>query len=465
MPRSYPIKISMLLAAALLFLASAAPVPPALALQFSTAQNGPVIITPGNPVEIAVALDFNWTTLQDLYDAVEMAFADYGDIKGFALQQNHYDAGCDTPNGENAANAIVANTQNAGVIGPLCSSSTMGAAPIFESNGFVMISPSNTGSSVPSFGPNIFNRVVLEDPYFEDWEKTIESLPSVQSWQADFLAQYGRQPDLFAKYTYDATILLLTRIKQVSKLNAGNLEIDRAKLATAVRDTFDFAGITGQIALAFNGNRVNTLEQAVRLDPFTSSTLGEAWYWVDEDPTHWSLTARPGFMRIITQQPAHNWLLRRAPAGDFEIRTHLYFTPAENYQFAGLTVFLDGENHLSFGRAFCDAPAPNCVGNGIYYDHIEGGQMVGSNYATATSVPNEVYLRLVRQGSSYTGYFSTNGTEWVEVGAHGIGFEPTSVGLYARNQSAVSEIPADFDYFVLSHQYLKVFLPITVNKK
>jgi hypothetical protein len=454
----------MLFVAAVLCLAGTAPASPALAVSHTAAQNGPVIITPGNPIEIAVALDFNWPTVQDWFDAVEMAFADYGDIKGFALQQNHYDAGCDTPNGENAANAIVANAQNAGVIGPLCSSSTVGAAPIFEANGFVMISPSNTGSSVPSFGPNIFNRVVLEDPYFEDWEIAIESLASVQSWQADFLAQYGRQPDLFAKYTYDATTLLLTRIKQVSKLNGGNLEIDRAKLATAVRDTFDFRGVTGQIALAFNGNRVNTLEQAVRLDPFASSTLGEAWYWMDEDPTHWSLTARPGFMRIITQEPAHNWLLRRAPDRDFEIRTHLYFKPAENYQFAGLTVFLDGENHLSFGRAFCDTSHLDCVGNGIYYDHVEGGQMVGSNYATATSVQNEVYLRIVRQEASYTGYFSTNGMEWIEVGTHGIGFKPAGIGLYARNQSAVSEIPADFDYFALSHQYLKVFLPVAVKK-
>lgn len=460
MSRQFPIKICMLMTLALLLLVNVAP---AWALSPTAVQNNLVIITPGNPIEIAVAMYYGFPTVQDSFDAVTMALADYGDIKGFAIQDNHYDAGCDTPSGENAANDIVANAQNAGVIGPLCSSSTMGAGPIFEANGIVMISASNTGSSVPGSGPNIFNRVVLEDPYFADWDLKIGSLSSVQSWQADFLALYGRQPDEFAKYTYDATTLLLKRIEQVSQLNGGNLEIDRAKLATAVRDTFDFAGVTGQIALASNGNRVDTQSASVRGDPFTSATLDEAWYWIDEDPTHWSLTDRPGYLRIITQEVAHNRLLRRFPGQDFEMRTHMYFNPTENFQFAGLTVFLDGENHLSFGRAFCGFTPP-CVDNGIYYDHVEGGVAVGSNFATATSVPDEVYLRIVRQGTSYSGYFSTNGTEWIEVGTHDIGFTPAGIGVYALNQSAITEIPADFDYFVLSHQYLRVFLPILARK-
>jgi len=336
--------------------------------------------------------------------------------------------------------------------------STQGAAPIFEANGIVMVSHSNTFADLPNLGPNIFNRVVVEDPDFEDWNQAIGSLVSVEAWEADFLDQYGRQPDELAKYAYDATTLLLTRIEQVSKLNGGNLEIDRAKLATAVRETFDFEGVTGQLAQAYNGKRLKTLAQSIQLDPFTSTTLGEAWDWVDEDSTHWSLIDRPGYLRIITQEPPHNWLLRRTPDGDFEMRTHLYFTPTENFQFAGLTVFLDAENHFSFGRAFCDTSAPNCVGNGIYFDHIEGGTMIGSNFATPTSVPDEVYLRIVRQESSYTGYFSTNGAQWIEVGTHGIGFEPAGIGLFARNQDPASEIPADFDYFVLLHQYLKVFL-------
>ena len=40
-----------------------------------------------------VAMYYSWPTVQDLFDAVEMALADYGDIKGFDVWDNHYDAG------------------------------------------------------------------------------------------------------------------------------------------------------------------------------------------------------------------------------------------------------------------------------------------------------------------------------------------------------------------------------------
>lgn len=456
-------KLMGLLIAALLVLAAAGPRASAAALS-PTVPTGLITVPPGSPIEIAVAAMYDYGAAQDLFDAIAMAVADYGNIRGFEVQDNHYDSGCDQAGGENAASAIIANTQNVGVVGPFCSLSTRGAAPIFEANGVVMISPSNTAADLSAFGPNIFNRVVLEDPYYEGWDAAISALPSVQDWQAEFLAEFGRQPDGLAKYAYDATTLLLRRIDQVSALNGGNLEIDRAELATAVRETFDFAGVTGQIVLAFNGDRINTLAQAVRVDQFKNATLAEAWSWVDEDPTHWSLTDRPGYLRIMTQEEAHNWLVRRVPYRDLVIRTHLYFTPTQNFQFAGLTVFLDADNRLSFGRAYCDTPAPDCVENGIYFDHVEGGQLIGSNFATATSVPDEVYLRLVRQQSSYTGYFSPNGTEWIEVGTHGIGFEPTGMGLFAQNQGALSEIPADFDYFAWAHAYNRVFLPISVNK-
>ncbi|HJW91275.1 MAG TPA: hypothetical protein VJ436_11600, partial [Anaerolineales bacterium] len=194
---------------------------------------------------------------------------------------------------------------------------------------------------------------------------------------------------------------------------------------------------------------------------FSATELDPAWSWVDEDPTHWSLIDRPGYLRITTQQEIKNKLVRRAPMTTYAIRTHLLFTPVENFQLAGLSVFLDTDNHLTFSRAYCNIPPPTCVGNGIYFDHIENGAVVGSNFATATDVTGEVYLRIVRIRVNYTASFSTNGTEWVEVGTHVVGFEPRQVGLLAFNSGQpVSEIPADFDYFVLVFEYFKIYLPV-----
>jgi beta-xylosidase len=149
------------------------------------------------------------------------------------------------------------------------------------------------------------------------------------------------------------------------------------------------------------------------------------------------------------------------PASTYSIRTHLLFTPVENFQIAGLTVYQDEDNYLHFSRAYCDYPPPGCVGNGIYFDRVENGVFEGSNFATASAVTGEVYLRVIREGNNYTASFSTNGTSWTEVGTHSIGFEPDKVGLVAINQGpAISEVAADFDYFALTSEYFMFYLPL-----
>ena len=36
-------------------------------------------------------------------------------------------------------------------------------------------------------------------------------------------------------------------------------------------------------------------------DDFDSPTLAPRWFWVREEPSHWSLSANPGYLRITTQ--------------------------------------------------------------------------------------------------------------------------------------------------------------------
>lgn len=87
--------------------------------------------------------------------------------------------------------------------------------------------------------------------------------------------------------------------------------------------------------------------------------------------------------------------------------------------------------------------------------------MVGSNFATTTTGPSNVYLRIVLQGANATGYMSENGTEWTEIGTHTAGFVPQSVGLIVSNAGQpVSEIPAYFDFFVLEYEAERTSLPL-----
>ena len=187
-------------------------------------------------------------------------------------------------------------------------------------------------------------------------------------------------------------------------------------------------------------------------DDFDGS-LAAGWGWVREDPAHWNLADVPGSMRIILQpgglifNTANNLLLREAPASNFEIATLVRFTPTSNFQFAGLLIYQDPSNAIQFGRAFCNWP-DKCVGNGIYFDNIQYGELGGSNYATVTPNPSQAYLRLRREGATYTGYYSEDGANWTVIGQHTSNLTSFRVGLIAA-QAYEAETIADFDYFTI----------------
>lgn len=223
-------------------------------------QNSAVTVPSGEPIEIAIVTDEGWNSIQYITATVQMAMDDYGAIKGWSLKHNDYDGGCDLTSGENAANAVVSNPQNVGVIGSDCSSSTAGALEVLEPAGVVLISHSSTAGNLPELGPTFFNRVVVSDTTFPEWSVKISRLPSVRAWEANFESTFGHPPGEFSKYAYDATMLLLTHIDAVSTVDGGgNLVIDRAALAAAVRGTSGFTGVSDEITLESDGDRVNSL--------------------------------------------------------------------------------------------------------------------------------------------------------------------------------------------------------------
>jgi len=192
-------------------------------------------------------------------------------------------------------------------------------------------------------------------------------------------------------------------------------------------------------------------------DEFDGS-LAEGWRWIREKSDKWNLTDNPGFLRIYSSPyeangKTENILLRDAPAGDFAIKTHVIFEPKTNFQFAGLTIYQDDGNVVSFGRAFCDTQNV-CVGNGIYFDNVIDEAWTGDNFAFSGIILDEAYLRLERRGNLVKAFYSYDGKSWIEIGSHTLksGFLVTGVGLIVSGDFDKSDedIPADFDYFELS---------------
>ena len=183
-------------------------------------------------------------------------------------------------------------------------------------------------------------------------------------------------------------------------------------------------------------------------DDFQGPALDHRWSWAREDPTHWSLSARPGYLRIITQtggiyestEKQKNLLLTPAPQGDFRIVTKCTINPMENFQYAGLIVYQGRNNYVQLNRAFAD-------GNSFNFDIEAGGKPINKRVSASATT---FYLRITKNGDTYTGDYSLDGEAWTTVGQGTIPLPDSRVGICAANNlPGKPHIPADFDFFEL----------------
>src|SRR5262249_11685079 len=234
----------------------------------TAATAGTVVVSRGQPVEIAVALDPSVSPA--VTNAVRMATQLIPAIRGFGVQLDSFYAPCggDEAVGPNAAVAqsVAANPQTVAVIGHECSyafsggavsgddgvcppAATPNALGIYEAAGVPTINGSATNPCLPADGPTVFNRTAAADPNFDAWYAGVQTLPSDRLWAAIYTLEFGAEPTAYGDLYFDATTLLLARTYQVSRLSDGRLVIDRAALAQAIRHTTGFPGVTGLITL------------------------------------------------------------------------------------------------------------------------------------------------------------------------------------------------------------------------
>jgi branched-chain amino acid transport system substrate-binding protein len=316
-------------------------------------------------------------------------------------------------------------------------------------------------------------------------------MPGYPEFNAAYVAanftEFGDEAQMWGAFAYDAAKIILAAIDRADSIDP---ELIRDEIASTPANNgvvgtyegFDNNGDVipqwGDMLRTLNGDWLSLHPDPATLpvntyltDDFSATTLGDMWSWINENSTHWSLTANPGFLRITLQPtPVTNWLVQPVPTGDFDILTHVVFNPAENFEIAGLLLYQENDTFLLLGRAFCDGAYPNCVeGNGIYFDHVEDTAWIGDNFAMRTPYEDHAYLRIIHEGENYTAYVSEDGADWWLVGRHmmSTGFDLTSMGLAtATGAQEVEEIYTDFDFFKVGPYTLptlKSLLPLVLK--
>ena len=125
-------------------------------------------VSNSEPIKIGAIMALTGDTAvigQPVADAVNLAVKeinDKGGINGRQVQVVTEDGGCDAGSATTAMQKLVSQDKVIAVIGAICSSATLAAAPIAEESGTVLISPTSTAAKVKDAGDYVF-RVIASD--------------------------------------------------------------------------------------------------------------------------------------------------------------------------------------------------------------------------------------------------------------------------------------------------------------
>jgi len=212
----------------------------------------------------------------------------------------------------------------------------------------------------------------------------------------------------------------------------------------------------------------NRVENLSFIDNFDSATLKSEWNIIDPyGGSIFSLTSMPGYLTISTTYPPNKDLwqgvnfysprVMQAIYGNFTIETKLWAVLNESVQSGGVLVWKNEANFLRLERAQrYDYQEILFVGtiNGVW--SVSSPEV--SNPGAILHVPNinPTYLRLVRTGSIYSGYYSSDSLNWHFIANITMDTDYSlSVGLYnvIRGDPPIysaTSFTANFDYFRIS---------------
>lgn len=181
-------------------------------------------------------------------------------------------------------------------------------------------------------------------------------------------------------------------------------------------------------------------------DEFDQLPLDPKWKWVREDQTHWSFKTSPGYLQILTQQKDLWHTINTAPlllqplsTDDFEIVTKIVMAPNENYQQGGLILYGNDDNHFRLTYGYFDR-------RGFEFSKEINGQFE-SIILPAPSGDN-FYLRISKSGENFSGYYSSDGSEWIIVGKYSdTKIAIAQIGLTAFGSASSTKTSVDFDFF------------------
>ena len=198
-------------------------------------------------------------------------------------------------------------------------------------------------------------------------------------------------------------------------------------------------------------------ESVVAFDDFDGK-LNLDWKILNADPSHYSLTKKPGTLTITTQKGGFrlsnvsykNLFLIENPLANgknFQLTTCLVsFKPSEDYQQAGLVCFNDPDNYIKW----VDESRQTSDRRDFVLIRETQGSVAPHVFVNGIPRAERLWLRITKRGDRYEYSSSADGESYRSHGELPWGDgSPKWLGLVAENgsNSSAPEIDASFDFF------------------
>jgi hypothetical protein len=187
-------------------------------------------------------------------------------------------------------------------------------------------------------------------------------------------------------------------------------------------------------------------------DEFASPMLDPGWWIINEDTNYWSLTDRPGFLRIETQffmsVPVNFFMHTEGITGNFSVTAKLICHPDSAGQVAMIYADYDSLGQLPWAIVGCG----NFLGYGAMVLAMLGDSFNGAFYPDTL-----VYLRIRTYEDTVYGEYSPDNNNWSFIMSawNPLFNEHQRSGVMAVNQADLGATPqtppmnADFDWYHL----------------
>jgi len=195
------------------------------------------------------------------------------------------------------------------------------------------------------------------------------------------------------------------------------------------------------LGLAFAMKPLFAAEENFYSDGFSLPVLNSVWQWVDELGTaQYSLSKNPGNLSIYSDGQAVFARVVQFCSGPFTAEVEVSVKAKEDIQGAGLIIWEQEGNNMLLVRGMKDGKQV------IDFTAVSGGEI--TEHFEVEYPESYVYLRLVRDGDSFTAWYSKNGNDWLRLGTIQVVFKPTvKTGVFMVNSQEDMKLQADFNYF------------------